>query len=598
MASTDVPLWSASLQKEALDLLVAVWPKLDEAGRQQLVAGILRGPPEREDTSGQNDVQQRQRWHDRAVFERLALLDRLGEPKLPKEGGDRLAALKRQYPNWDVAEGDRAHFTAWMESLHGHESDYGVDDLKRLSGAALLRILREPGPFREGRLDVWSRVAGSRPGRAIGVLRAIAATPAETDAEIWRETLFGVRNAISRRAVARRVFAVLASAPDRLLQNVELLSPASDLVERASEGEALIVDEHLFWRLWDRLLEGAVQGQGTPEPEHDDWLHLALNRPMGDLATALLNVMFRRGLRPEGGIPDDLRPRIDRFVAARPVELRLGRVILASRLVYLFAIDRAWTVERLLPYFDWSRSEDEAVALWRGYTWHARINIDLWGELRSYFLDAFLPARMERLGDSADTLASLLMVVGIELASVEIPADRVRQAIRNMTPHVRESAVTWLLSHLEGPKIKNPPPDAEIERAARADRLWRERISPWLTRVWPRDRNLSEPGSSVKFALLAIATDQAFNDAVSTLLPFICGSPQWGFAIHRLNESAHPDIRPEMSLALVGRLVVLRGPLFTSDLRTVLNRIGEADPSLRQDAAFRTLHSSLLAAGH
>jgi hypothetical protein len=223
--------------------------------------------------------------------------------------------------------------------------------------------------------------------------------------------------------------------------------------------------------------------------------------------------------------------------------------------------------------------------------------VDLWAEIKSYFLDSFTTTRMSRLGSSAETLAKLLMVVGIDLPTADMPADRALDAIRNMSPRAREAALNWLLSHIEGPKIKDPPAGAEVEQAARADRIWHEQVSPWLKRVWPKDLSIREPETSVKFALLAIATHKEFGDAVSTLLPYMCASSEWGFAISQLNDSANPDVEPKRSLDLVGRLVSVTGPLFTGDLRSVLDRISAADSSLRQEAAFRNLNAKLLALG-
>ena len=81
------------------------------------------------------------------------------------------------------------------------------------------------------------------------------------------------------------------------------------------------------------------------------------------------------------------------------------------------------------------------------------------------------------------------------------------------------------------------------------------------------------------------------------LLPFMGETEAWGFAVHNLQLSAHPDARPRASLALVARLVSLQGPLFTNDLRAVLDRIVAAEPEVRHDAVFRSLDVSLRAAG-
>jgi hypothetical protein len=48
------------------------------------------------------------------------------------------------------------------------------------------------------------------------------------------------------------------------------------------------------------------------------------------------------------------------------------------------------------------------------------------------------------------------------------------------------------------------------------------------------------PGTSEQFALLAIAADDHFPEAVDFLLPYMTGSDRWGYAVHNVLRSRHP----------------------------------------------------------
>jgi hypothetical protein len=72
-------------------------------------------------------------------------------------------------------------------------SDRSIEELKALSGAALRNALREPGHSRDDRLTIWSEVVRNHPGRGIGLLRSLVSDVAEHDADIWHETLYGLR---------------------------------------------------------------------------------------------------------------------------------------------------------------------------------------------------------------------------------------------------------------------------------------------------------------------------------------------------------------------------------------------------------------------
>lgn len=150
-------LWSAGSRKEVMDLLRTAWPALDHAGRERLAAGIIAGPPA--EMLERIDEAERARSRDRRIFERLVILERVGDPPLTaalQREGERLRAL---YPHWEVEEGDRAHFGSWMESRWGPDTRFSLEDLKALDDAALIDVLRSDQELREGLLEVWRQLA-------------------------------------------------------------------------------------------------------------------------------------------------------------------------------------------------------------------------------------------------------------------------------------------------------------------------------------------------------------------------------------------------------------------------------------------------------
>jgi len=140
---------------------------------------------------------------------------------------------------------------------------------------------------------------------------------------------------------------------------------------------------------------------------------------------------------------------------------------------------------------------------------------------------------------------------------------------------------------------ENLPSVAGKEHISGADRLWSERVSPWIKRAWPRDARLIEPGTSKGFAGIAIATDQEFNQAVRTLLPYIGPTRDWTYAVADLSRSEHPDKQPEATLMLIDKLAVSQRPSYSQDLQDVLGRIIEAKPELRHRSSFRRLNKWL-----
>ncbi len=152
--AADPPLWSTVLQKEALDL---DGRSLADAGRRRTGAPSRRDPcraPVIENVDLDPDAaERRQKRRDRAIFERLSILDRLGHPKLPQPAEQRLTALQRLYPVWDIDAGDRAHFTILTDSSYGVGEEVNVEQLSDLSGEELRSTLRAPADGREAKLE-------------------------------------------------------------------------------------------------------------------------------------------------------------------------------------------------------------------------------------------------------------------------------------------------------------------------------------------------------------------------------------------------------------------------------------------------------------
>ena len=222
-----------------------------------------------------HDMAGESRFRDYSIFLRLGILDRIGTPPLPPEAVQRLSELELAYPNWRIAAGDSSSWV-WISEDHGIAAEDSAINLGRLSAQRLLAILRASDHERGDLLDTWEHLMRTRPGRGIGVLCMLALQPSINDRKIWQETLFGLRDAIARPAVARRVFAVLAQIEGPILQTSEFLSPASDLIELAARQKTALVDDVIFFRVWDYLLEGALSGKDHEKPDDDDSLTIGI----------------------------------------------------------------------------------------------------------------------------------------------------------------------------------------------------------------------------------------------------------------------------------------------------------------------------------
>ena len=116
----------------------------------------------------------------------------------------------------------------------------------------------------------------------------------------------------------------------------------------------------------------------------------------------------------------------------------LGRVMIATRLHYLYAVDQEWVSERLIPRFHPGESK-EASNLWYAYGWSRTIGPDLLFALKQAFIDLFragdLNARTEH------NLTLLFMTI-----CLEAPGELTGEEVHVLVGAMSEAALTTVLA--------------------------------------------------------------------------------------------------------------------------------------------------------
>jgi hypothetical protein len=585
MSSTPL-IWHPGARKEATDLIEHLWRTGDDAVRDRLAEVLLAGPPEDLDND-QIDPDERQARRDRRLFDRLGLLIRDKSAPLSPRLQSAQDEILQRHPGWQLREGEQARFVVWSEVGNGPDTAYSLDDLRAMEDPELVELLSGETNRREGLLESWRQLVGLEPERAIRLFRTLQRQTAGGPPDVWQTGLWGLREASESQHLQDRLVELLNTVPNALFGEISFSRAVADFLEACSTRFQGRPTED-YWRLFDRALAAAETDRDNAEsPKDSKWIERAINRSLGHLATAMLNGLFAYRLRGGDGVPPDQCERLNRLLGVGQPQHRLARVIAASRLPYLFAVDPDWTRATLLPCMSWD-DEEEATALWQGFAWAPRVGPELWAEIRSPFLDAFTPERLRRFGDLGRNMAQLLMLAGIVFSSADIPVDRAGAAVKAMTGSMRENAIWWTCHYLEGGGDPEDEP-----RADRADVLWRDRVKPWLGRVWPHELDYRSPGLSDRFATLAAATNEEFPDAVGFLSPFLVKSDAL-LALHRLNETSHPDRHPVETLQLLNAVLDLNAFWIPDNVRGILDRIAKAQPDLKEDPIFRRFTDRLL----
>lgn len=586
MAETPM-IWASGARKEAMTLLGTMWASGSEEARERIVRALIAGPPD--DLLTRIEEEKRESSRDRRIFDRLKVIERIGQPPIDARLRAELDRIEAAYPVWNAPEGERATFATWSEYRHGPETDFGVDDLATLPQDELVVMLQDTEERRDGLLDAWKQLADTDPETAIGVLEELAQKGNSGPGDIWEYGLWGLRESAKRPERRARILAALEQIPHALIDEPDVARACADFLDAAASSRPSPTSETAVWSLFDRTLAAIAHDPDNVQgPDEHDAVSHAINNAFGRLAQAFFALLFGRALKVSSKIPSDLRARADRLISPGVGSHRPARVIAASRLSYLFAVDPDWTQAKLIPSFDWFQNEGEAAAVWQGYAWQPRIDEKLWPALRPYFLATFEADRLNRIGDMAKSLAQLLIVIGVDIDRNGLATADVRNAIRAMTDRLRSSALSWIPTFLAQPD--EPEHEAGGKPSSRtADSIWTEEVSVWLQQVWPVEAALRSTATSEQFAQIAIATLAAFPEAVDAVAPYIVRTNAY-YELHLLADSTHPDLHPRAVVRLIDVLADRQSlAMGTGDLEAILVRARAADPGVVNEAAFNEL---------
>ena len=425
--------------------------------------------------------------------------------------------------------------------------------------------------FRDQRID--SRRLGAlvleQPLEAIAAIRRLA-KQGELPLALWESFLRSIAQLQDARTslpkLRRSSGHALAYAPDEVFSRASWA--AAELIQHLADDHDA-EEESEFARLWTRAWKRFGDPQSGDE-DFDDPLTAALNHPAGKLARAALTRLSKHQPTPGSRLPSPVQGYFDAI--AKDPNGGLGRVMLATSLLRLYAIDPKWTQEHLICRLDSSRS-DEARSLWSAFAWSQMIGPNL---LRA-FKDAFLEILCGREGQKLQTrLTGLFMAICLE-APDELSVEEVHKVVGKMS----EEALQRVLLNLKG-RMKG----ASDQRG----RVWTERLHPWLELYWPRVLAQNTPATSTAMLDMLVEAGDAIPDAIDWALPYL--RPLEGHGLHRLGQEDLPERYPGQVLRLLGAVVTdgVLPPHQKYALGELLDRLKAARPELSEDTRFQQLY--------
>lgn len=567
LADTNWWLWSVETEREAMRLLVALAPQLNEVMLQELEQAILAGPPR----AMFNDDIEAERWTrivDREIWLRLAKIVETGAV-LGAAGKERLNALSAQYPERQLASDERDEFPCWMESgWVGDRDPWRMFVSIPRSRRGVLNYLVENPVLAESKQDDWRKRCGES-FQATAYALCHLAKQSVWPSERWRDALQAWSDEKLHGRSWLYMGPVLAGAPD------DLLEPIAHGVSWWLQAIAKTFDGHeaQFVALARRILALDHQdGIDTDEP-----VMRAINHPVGHVTEALLRWWYRDSPEDGQGLPDELSPVFTELCDTRVDKFRHGRVLLAAHVIALFRVDRDWATQHLLPLFDWQCSETEAHAAWEGFLWSPRLYRPLMEVLKPAFLDT--ARHYAALGKHDGQYASLLTFAALDPSDTFTIAE-LAGATRALPIDGLHDAAQALVRALEGAGDQ------------RAD-YWTNRVTPYLHAIWPKTRDNISPAIAESLSRLCVAAQESFPVALELLRAWLQPLVHPDYVVHLLHEAGLCQRFPENALDFLSLVIGDHFQWPPSDLGACLEEIGTAAPALEADQRFEQLMAYL-----
>jgi len=330
-----------------------------------------------------------------------------------------------------------------------------------------------------------------------------------------------------------------------------------------------IDQEEKFLRVWHNVW--GVNGESAFQISGVDALTYALNQPAGQLAYAAIDRLQKYNLQNGAGFPDPVKKYFDAI--CQGPEGHPGRVMLALRLSYLFAIEPNWVSSNLICRMQ-SDNERESNDLWHAYGRSLRVGSNLLAAFKEQFLNKLLDKDMDAITQA--NLMRIFIAICLESPN-ELAPTEVCDVVSGLSDSGLKSVIAALGERLRG---------SDTERRE----LWRACICPWLCEYWPKSRCSQTEGTSGEILRMTLLCGDAFPDAVSWAVENDYMKPHCVQHLIRFMDSQLTVQFPKDTVKILAAAVDPKsiGPR-RGILEKILDRIIEADSTLASDHGFKTL---------
>lgn len=547
-------LWSVETQREVSRLLVYLAPKLTRSELTELEQIILIGPPRK---MFREDLDQEEFNHvvDKDIFLYLVKIETAGAA-LGKNASSKLFELKKRFPDWKSSPEEKEEFPFWMSD--GKEGHKFTNTPRRRRD--LVEWIKENPSSDHWKEDDWrQRCSKEFPTTACTLCALVKEEFWPKDR--WREALQAWSEEHLLKRSWRHMHSVLCQAPLDIFKSLEHgISWWLQSIAKEFEGH-----EEVFFNLCRRILEISSDNEKTDDP-----VGHAINHPIGLVTEALLRWWYRSSPKDGEGLQSEIKAIFTKLCNTQITKFRNGRILIATHAIPLYRVDREWTLEFLLPLFDWQISEVEARSAWRGFLWSPRLIRPFLFDIKVALLET--ASHCDELGSHADTYAEFLTFAALDPGDT-FTREELAETTKKLPLHNLQSVASALARAFEGAK-------------GQRNEYWKNRLLPYFQKIWPKSKDLFTQQISESFARLCVVAGDAFPDVYQYLKNWLMPLRHPDYIIHLLHETTLCKEFPVDALSFLYQIVGNDAKWLPIELQLCLDEIRNGNSELADDETF------------
>ena len=518
---SDVAFWGSLHQRDLLYVLRDRWTNFSDGDRAAIEHRLRTGsyPWGDEVPGGPSSAEAFHR------MSRLHWLSRAGVA-FNFEVAAEVDALRALAPDWTEEAGNVASDSN-APTAYDIRTDTDPEPLLEMPIAEILTHAQESGRvgYRDHvRREPFSGLADRHPVRAFAALTHVGRR-GEAPRRAWSAFLHASKRVDDPLRLIRVIVGRITRLPLAALN--EISHPVSEWMERIEArlyGDAANVTP----TLWDRLIKALNHVER--EQKHrlgNSWADDGLNSPVGSLFNFLLKDPATNNRKAGEGFPPHWLARLDQLLNLRG-ELRFQALVMFShQLNWLYRVDPVWTEQQLLPSAGSNQADGDA--FWDGVMWSARVPTrTLFGHIAPGLIERTRRPRARR--SHSTTMAGFLLVGWGDAEDVAEPERLISDAqLREILIWSDDELRIRILWQLE-------------QWLHKSETRWRDRVIPFFTNVWPKQRSLRTPAISLRLVDFLLASDDLIPALMPLVLPRLV--PTRGGSLRTILLNDNPEKHP------------------------------------------------------